>query len=101
MNLIFKKIGWGYLGYTWPFGWQGGIAIFELYEDKIVLKIFPFRKVVALNKIDHIEKGNFTPIRSGIKIIHHEKGADNLQFGCFNRDELVDILEKKDIRISK
>lgn len=103
MDLIYKKVGWGYLGYTWPFGWQVSwpFAIFELYDDKIILKLFPFKKEIMLNELDYIKVGHFIPVRIGIKIIHHEKGADNLQFGCFNRGEIINILEQKGIRISK
>lgn len=101
MVLIYKEIGWGYIGYSWPLGWQGSwpFATFELHEDRIILKLFPFKKEVKLEDVEYIKKGSFIPIINGIKIIHHGKGANNLQFGCYKIDNLIKILKEKVIRI--
>ncbi len=101
MALIYKGTGWGYMGYSWPFGWQGSwpFSIFELYEDKIILKLFPFKKEVKFEEVDYIKRGSFFPVVNGIKIIHHGNGASNLQFGSYKRDNLIKILKETGIRI--
>lgn len=103
MSLIYKQTGWGYIGYTWPFGWQGSwpFATFELFDDKIILKLFPFKKVVELSNLDHVQIGHFLPVRTGLKMIHHGKGPDNLQFGCFKKDKLVETLKSKGIKVEQ
>lgn len=101
MALVFKKIGWGYLGNSWPLGWQGSwpFATLEVYDDKIIFKLLPFKKEVQLSDIEYVKKGHFIPVTSGIRIYHHAKGSNNIQFGSSDLASVVDGFRKINVDI--
>ena len=97
MEPIYDKRGGGHIGYCWPLCWQGSwpIARLQIYADKAILSVWPFKSVIKIKDIDYITNQFWR----GIRINHHGHNARYLVFFLLNTDEAVNAFKKVGVKL--
>ena len=94
---IYQQKGGGQIGYCWPLLWEGTrpFARLQIYTDRVILSIWPFKSSIKIKDIDSITKTFWHRIR----INHHGPNAPYLVFFPSNIDEVVDTFRKIGVKI--
>lgn len=106
MKLLFEDTGKGFFGMTWgdtfllsP-GWRMPGSKFKVYEDKIVLKIWPKTFTLPLDKIISVKVQHMGGIAGYLKFKHSIPSYPSaILFYCWDSEKVSKLLEKKGVRI--
>jgi hypothetical protein len=110
MKLLFQDKGRGYFGRSvgntfitmhGPFlGWNWPWSKFYLFDDKIILRIWPRIFELPFNNITAVKVQKFSDLTGSLKFSHTVQGyPKTFLFYSWNNDKITTLLKEKGLKI--